>query len=72
MQDLNTGSLRLPDLRGMYAEAAGFDSLGAGGVHGDGGREDKWGFSVNDGVYFRCLWFGDILRFWSGAKHHID
>ncbi|MCL1939526.1 MAG: hypothetical protein FWG04_02560 [Desulfovibrionaceae bacterium] len=33
-----TGALRLPDLRGMYAEAAGFDSLGVGGVHGDGIR----------------------------------
>ena len=38
VQDLNAGTLRLPDLRGMYAEAAGFDSLGAGGVHGDGTR----------------------------------
>ena len=38
VQDLNTGTLRLPDLRGMYAEAAGFDSLDAGGVHGDGMR----------------------------------
>ena len=36
--DLSTGSLRLPDLRGMYAEASGFDSLDAGGVHGDGMR----------------------------------
>ena len=34
-----TGALRLPDLRGMYAEAAGFDSLGVGGTHGDAGRE---------------------------------
>ncbi|MCC8194882.1 MAG: hypothetical protein LIP28_09590 [Deltaproteobacteria bacterium] len=34
--DRNTGALRLPDLRGMYAEAAGFDSLDVGGVHGDG------------------------------------
>ncbi len=34
-----TGALRLPDLRGMYVEAAGFDSLGVGGVHGDGTRE---------------------------------
>lgn len=34
-----TGALRLPDLRGMYAEAAGFDSLGVGGVHGDAGRD---------------------------------
>lgn len=33
--DTGAGTLRLPDLRGMYAEAAGFDSLGVGGVHGD-------------------------------------
>lgn len=25
----------MPDLRGMYAEAAGFNALGVGGVHGD-------------------------------------
>lgn len=35
VQDLGAGTLRMPDLRGMYAEAAGFDSLGVGGVHGD-------------------------------------
>lgn len=35
VQDLTAGTLRMPDLRGMYAEAAGFDSLGVGGVHGD-------------------------------------
>ncbi|MDR2051151.1 MAG: hypothetical protein LBQ63_05195, partial [Deltaproteobacteria bacterium] len=34
-----TGALRLPDLRGMYAEAAGYDSLGVGGTHGDGIRD---------------------------------
>lgn len=34
-----TGALRLPDLRGMYVEAAGFDALGVGGTHGDAGRE---------------------------------
>lgn len=33
-----TGALRLPDLRGMYAEAAGYDSLGVGGAHGDRSR----------------------------------
>ena len=38
VQDLATGTLRLPDLRGMYAEAAGFDSLGVGGTHGDAQR----------------------------------
>lgn len=42
VQDLATGTLRLPDLRGMYAEAAGFDSLGVGGSRGDQGRE-FWG-----------------------------
>lgn len=36
--DTANGTLRLPDLRGMYAEAAGFDSLGVGGVDGDRGR----------------------------------
>ena len=36
--DTAKGTLRLPDLRGMYAEAVGFDSLGVGGVHGDGDR----------------------------------
>ena len=35
VQDLTAGTLRMPDLRGMYAEAAGYDSLGVGGVHGD-------------------------------------
>ena len=39
VQDLTAGTLRMPDLRGMYAEAAGFDSLGVGGVHGDMIRE---------------------------------
>ena len=33
-----TGDLRLPDLRGMFIGAAGFDSLGVGGVHGDATR----------------------------------
>lgn len=39
VQDLATGTLRLPDLRGMYAEAAGFDALGVGGTHIDMSRE---------------------------------
>ena len=38
VQDLGAGTLRMPDLRGMYAEAAGFESLGAGDVDGDRGR----------------------------------
>ena len=35
VQDLAAGTLRMPDLRGMYAEAAGFDSLGVGDAQGD-------------------------------------
>ena len=35
MQDLNAGTLRLPDIRGIYAEPAGYDSLVVGGVHID-------------------------------------
>lgn len=38
VQDLSAGTLRMPDLRGMYAEAAGFASLGVGDVQGDGER----------------------------------
>lgn len=35
VQDLNAGTLRMPDVRGTYAEPAGYDSLGVGGVHID-------------------------------------
>lgn len=35
VQDLGAGTLRMPDVRGMHIEAAGFDSLGVGGVQGD-------------------------------------
>lgn len=35
VQNLGAGTLRMPDIRGMYAEAAGFDSLGVGGADGD-------------------------------------
>lgn len=36
--DLGAGSLRMPDIRGMYPEAAGFDSLAVGGVGIDRAR----------------------------------
>ena len=36
--DANAGTIRVPDLRGMGAEIAGFDSLGVAGVHGDMSR----------------------------------
>ena len=35
VQDMGAGTLRMADVRGMYPEAAGFDALGVGGVHGD-------------------------------------
>ena len=69
VQDLNTGSLRLPDLRGMYAEAAGFDGLDVGGVHGDGGREDKWGFSVIDGYILGAS--GSVISSGSGLAQNV-
>ena len=50
---LPPGTLRLPDLRGMYAEASGFDSLGAGGVHGDGMREITGALADVYGSYVR-------------------
>lgn len=51
VQDLGVGTLRMPDLRGMYAEAAGFDSLGVGGVHGDVIRNIKGAPKRTDGLY---------------------
>jgi len=35
VQDLQAGTLRLMDLRGMFAEAAGFDGFDVGGRHPD-------------------------------------
>lgn len=46
VQNLGAGTLRMPDIRGMYAEAAGFDSLGVGGVQGDVSRQITGGFKV--------------------------
>ena len=39
--DTNAGTIRVPDVRGMYAEAAGLDSLAIGGVHHDMVRNVK-------------------------------
>ncbi|MCL1940028.1 MAG: hypothetical protein FWG04_05145 [Desulfovibrionaceae bacterium] len=47
VQDLVAGTLRLPDLRGMYAEAAGFDSLGVGDVDGDRARNMTGNFRTS-------------------------
>jgi hypothetical protein len=43
--DLNAGTIRVPDLRGMYEEMDGYDSLGVGGVHGDGSRRVQGAWS---------------------------
>ena len=51
VQDLATGTLRLPDLRGMYAEAAGFDSLGVGGAQGDAIRNFASALVLSDRIY---------------------
>lgn len=65
--DFATGTLRLPDLRGMYAEAAGFDSLDVGGAHGDAIREisgqatGRFNIESANGAFFRyssSLWQG--------------
>ena len=51
VQDLGAGTLRMPDVRGMYAEAAGYDALSVGGVHGDMIRNIIGSFtSSNNGV----------------------
>lgn len=52
VQNLGAGTLRLPDLRGMYAEAAGFDSLGVGAVHGDMMRGITGYFSLDSVFQF--------------------
>ena len=46
--DLMQGSIRMPDLRGMYAEASGFASLNVGGVKGDQMREITGRFSTRN------------------------
>lgn len=51
--NLETGALRLPDIRGMYAEAAGFDGLEVGGVHGDAMRKIGGSFYVWGQMYSR-------------------
>jgi hypothetical protein len=49
--DYAAGALRLPDLRGMYMEAAGFDSLDVGGVHGDAIRNIAGTAAQSSGAY---------------------
>ena len=44
--DVVQETIRLPDLRGMYAEAAGFDSFNVGEGHGDGMRRIYGAFAT--------------------------
>ena len=46
--DTNAGTIRVPDLRGMYEEIAGFDLLGVGDVHGDAQRRLFGEFGLTD------------------------
>lgn len=64
----DTGALRLPDLRGMYAEAAGFDSLGVGDTHGDGirnitgGVPNEWVKDPGNAGGTGPFYFGQIIN----------
>lgn len=51
VQDLGAGTLRMPDIRGMFACAAGDGIIApsAGGTHGDSGQEITGGFTVMRG-----------------------
>ncbi len=51
--DIETNSIRLPDLRGMYAENAGFDSLEVGDVHNDTIRNISGTMSVYQNAEYR-------------------
>lgn len=48
--DVNAKTVRLPDLRGMYPETAGFDGLTVGGVHGDAIRNFPGTFGFESAV----------------------
>jgi len=50
VQDLAAGTLRLPDLRGMYPEAANFDGLGVGDTHPDAIVNISGGASLNNSL----------------------
>ncbi len=58
----DTGALRLPDIRGMYPEVAGFDGLDVGGVHGDTDRPAEGnvslGSSAEGGTQLVGSWHG--------------
>ena len=52
VQDLGAGTLRMPDLRGMHMEAAGFNALDVGGSAGDVARRVMgWLWPTGTGAY---------------------
>ncbi len=59
VQNLGNGTLRMPDVRGMYTEAAGFDSLGVGGIHGDMVRNITG--SIDGGSEYNNQFLGDNI-----------
>lgn len=52
VQNLAAGTLRMPDIRGMYAAAAGFDALGVGDVAGDKERRTLAQWAAGWAQYF--------------------
>ena len=79
VQNITAKTLRLPDLRGMYAEAAGYDSLGVGGAHGDAVRNFKQPAGSRNYGGYPIQSYGNIVDlkdgpFYEGAywsKHNV-
>lgn len=65
VQDLEAGTLRMPDLRGMFPEAAGLDSLGAGDAKGDATRNIT---ATWNSTYFADMQYATV----SGAALHVQ
>lgn len=58
--DTAAGTIRMPDLRGMYDEVAGFDALGVGAVHGDVARRKIGTVGKILGSYPNGLYYSTI------------
>ena len=73
VQDLSAGTLRLPDLRGMFAEASGFDGLTPGAVHGDAIRNLLGWINLETRVFgsagTNVLFPSDGGSYWEGTQH---
>jgi hypothetical protein len=66
--DLGAKTIRVPDVRGMYREFAGFDGLVSGGAHGDMTRNFTGKFSVRGCTInaYNGVFGGDSP--WAGAQ----